>query len=398
MVTRPAEAIRFPFPHPDKYELSPKTAALQADGTPCRVRLPYGEEAWLVTRYDDARSVLSDRRFGRDYAGRDVPRTTPYNFLEGSILAMDPPEHTRLRKLAAKAFTLRRVEALRDRTRVLAGELVDAMIAAGPPGSITSALAAPLPMTVICTLLGVPAEDRDRFRAWTEAMLSTDSADPAAGQAGAESLLGYFGELAARRRREPADDLVSAMLAARDAEDVLSEDEVVMLAMNLLLGGHETTTAQISNFCYLLLVEPDRWAALAADPGLVPRAVEELLRYVPVLAGGAMPAYATEDVEIGGVTVRAGEPVIVDLAAANRDGAEFTDPERLDLTRAHNPHLSFSHGAHHCMGVSLARMELQVALEALVTRLPGPRLAVPPEEIHMRQALTTSLVDLPVTW
>lgn len=393
-----AEAIRYPLPGTYGYTLDPEVADLRAEAAPRRVRLPYGDETWLVTRLDDAKFVLGDPRFSRAVGDRDAPRMTPFDFIAETILGIDPPHHTHLRKLAARAFTVRRVEALRDATRTLVRGLVDDLAAAGPPASLTEIVAVPMPVTVICTLLGVPTEDRASFRTWSASLIATDTDDPEVAREGNAALLAYVGELVTLRRKEPADDLISAMLAARDADERLSDEEVVMLVMNLLIAGHETTTNQLPNFCFLLLRDPRRWAALAADPGLVPRAVEELLRYVPLLPGGAMPRYATEDVEVGGVTVPAGESVVVDLAAANRDPAVFPGPEGLDLAREHNPHVAFGHGAHHCIGAPLARMELQEALTALVTRLPGLRLAVPPEEVRVRPSMVTGLVDLPVTW
>ncbi|MDI5942023.1 cytochrome P450, partial [Micromonospora sp. DH15] len=213
------------------------------------------------------------------------------------------------------------------------------------------------------------------------------------------NLFAYMGELIARRRDEPTDDLIGAMVRARDADDRLSEEEVVQLAAGLLAAGHETTVTQIPNFAYVLLQHPDEWARLRADRTLVPRAVEELMRFVPLGATAAFARYAKEDVEIGGVLVRAGEPVVVSIPSANRDETVFADADRLDLGREVNPHLGFGHGVHHCVGAQLARMELQVVLDTLLDRTPGLRLAVPePELVWKSGLLVRGLTAMPVAW
>lgn len=394
--TRPQ---RYPFSDPDRLNLDPRYAQLRRDEPLTRIRLPFGEPAWLATRHADVRTVLGDPRFSRAASvGRDEPRNSARQQDTG-ILAMDPPEHTRLRRLVAKAFTARRVEQLRPRTRAMADELVDGMLAAGPPADLVEHLATPLPIRVICDLLGVPVTDQDRFHTWSEAIVSTTSLTPEVAQQYIDNLFAYMGELIARRRREPTDDLLGAMVRARDADDRLAEDEVVQLAAGLLAAGHETTVTQIPNFVYVLLTHPDEWDRLRAEPALVPSAVEELMRFVPLGASSAFARYALEDVELGGVLVRAGEPVVVSISSANRDETVFAEPDRLDLTRQANPHLGFGHGVHHCIGAQLARMELQVVLETLVDRTPGLRLAVPEPELTWKSGLLVrGLVAMPVSW
>ncbi|MGW4497941.1 cytochrome P450 [Micromonospora sp. NPDC004336] len=394
--TRPQ---RYPFSEPDRLNLDPRYARLRRDEPLTRIRMPFGEPAWLATRHADVRTVLGDPRFSRAASvGRDEPRNSARQQDTG-ILSMDPPEHTRLRRLVAKAFTARRVEALRPRTRKAADELVDAMLAAGPPADLVEHLATPLPIRVICDLLGVPVTDQDRFHTWSEAIVSTTSLSPEVAQQYIDNLFAYMGELIARRRREPTDDLLGAMVRARDADDRLAEDEVVRLAAGLLAAGHETTVTQIPNFVYVLLTHPDEWDRLRAEPALVPGAVEELMRFVPLGASSAFARYALEDVELGGVLVRAGEPVVVSIPSANRDGTVFAEPDRLDLTRQANPHLGFGHGVHHCIGAQLARMELQVVLETLIDRTPGLRLAVPEAELTWKSGLLVrGLVAMPVSW
>jgi cytochrome P450 len=390
----------YPFSAPDGLILDPRYAELRREQPLTWIRMPFGEPAWLATRHADVRTVLADPRFSREAAvGRDEPRTTPRQ-QETGILAMDPPGHTRVRRLVARAFTARRVEELRPRTRAVADELVDAMLAAGAPADLVAHLATPLPIRVICDLLGVPVADQDRFHVWSEAIVSTTSLTPEQAQQYIDNLLEYMGELIARRRREPTHDLLSAMVRARDEHaDRLTEEEVVQLAAGLLAAGHETTVTQIPNVVYVLLTAPQEWARLCADPGLVPSAVEELMRFVPLGSSSAFARYALEDVELGGMLVRAGEPVVVSLASANRDESVFADPERLDLTREVNPHLGFGHGVHHCIGAQLARMELQVVLETLTARTPELRLAVPERELTWKSGLLVrGLIAMPVAW
>ncbi|GAA3348399.1 cytochrome P450 [Amorphoplanes nipponensis] len=393
-------ARRYPFSEPDRLNLDPLYAELRREEPVTRVRLPYGEEAWLATRYQDVKVVLGDPRFSRALSvGRDEPRTSPQQ-IGGGILSMDPPDHSRLRRLVAKAFTARRVEQLRPATTAIADELVDAMAAAGPPADLVEAFSTPLPVRVICMLLGVPPTDQHLFRTWSEAIISTTSLSQ-------ETIVGYLGSLhaymaglIAQRRETPTDDLIGAMVQARDEDnDRLTEQEMVELAAGLLAAGHETTVTQISNFMYVLLTHPEQLAVLRARPELVPDAVEELMRYVPLGAASAFARYATEDLELSGVRIRAGEPVIAALSSANRDAAVFEEPDRLDLTRGAGPHIGFGHGVHHCLGAQLARMELQVALGTLLRRLPGLALAVDDKELPWKSGLLVrGLRSLPVTW
>ncbi|WBB99618.1 cytochrome P450 [Solwaraspora sp. WMMA2080] len=397
---RAAEPRSYPFTAPDRLNLDDTYRQLQQDRTLVRVQLPFGEPAWLATRHADVRFVLGDARFSRAASvGRDEPRITPRQ-IEGGILSMDPPEHTRLRRLVAKAFTGRRVEQLRPQTRQFADELLTGMIGDGPPADLVERFATPLPVRVICELLGVPYADREHFHTWSEAVVSTTSLSPEQVTGYLENLHGYIAGLVEQRRRHPTDDLLGAMVHARDTDaSRLTETELVQLAAGLLAAGHETTVTQIPNFVYVLLTQPDQFAALRADPALVPGAVEELTRYVPLGAASSFARYATVDVEVGGVLVRAGEPVIGSLSAANRDPEVFTDPDRLDLTRTVNPHVGFGHGVHHCLGAQLARMELQVAVEAVVRRLPQLRLAVPEDQLVWKTGLLVrGLNAMPVTW
>jgi cytochrome P450 len=349
-------------------------AAREAPGL-IRVQLPYGEPAWLATRYADAKLVLGDLRFSRALGlESDEPRLSPSK-MDSGILSMDPPEHTRLRKLVAKAFTQRRVELLRLRVRVLAAELIDHLETIGPPVDLVEHFALSLPVLVICELLGVPAEDRPLFRVWSDATVSTSRLTAEEFETNREELRAYMRGLIAARRAEPRADLMTALIAARDEHDRLSELELVDMCGGILIAGHETTASQIPNFVHVLLEDRSLWDQLRASPERIPAAVEELTRFVPLGAGAAFARYATEDVEVGGVLVRAGEPVLVAVGAANRDAQRFEAPEEVRFDRQENQHIGFGHGAHHCMGAQLARLELQEALLALTTRLPGLYLA-----------------------
>ena len=390
----------YPFGPPDRLELDPRYAWLRTNEPVSRVQMPYGEEAWLATRYADVRTVLGDARFSRAaVADRDEPRVAPHSQQTG-MLAMDPPEHSRLRRLVAKAFTVRRVEDLRPRAEQVAEELVDRMVEAGPPADLVDDFAVPLPVIVICELLGVPPADRDRFHVWSEAIVSTTSLSPQQIGGYLDNLGAYIAGLVEQRRREPTDaDLLGSLVRARDEDDRLSEEEMVALAGGLLAAGHETTASQIPNFVYALRTHPDVLEFLRVRPDLVPAAVEELMRWVPLGAAAAFPRYAKEDIELSGVTVPAGDPVLAAVHSANRDGEMFPDPDRIDVTRSPNPHLGFGHGAHHCLGAPLARVELQTALAVLLRRLPELRFAVPEGEIPWKTGLfVRGPKHLPVTW
>jgi cytochrome P450 len=352
----------------------------------------------LATRHADVRLVLGDARFGRAAAvGRDEPRTRPE--APGGILSMDPPDHTRLRRLVAKAFTARRVEQLRPRTQEIADDLVDHLVAGGAPADLVDRFALPLPVTVICELLGVPVDDRHLFQDWANTLLSTSSKTAEQiGQAYGE-FAGYLARLIAVRRTDLRDDLLSALITARDEHDKLSEGELVEMCITLLTAGHETTASQIPNMVYVLLRRPAALDQLRDKPELIPAAVEELMRWIPLTDGATFARYAKEDTEVGGVLVRAGEPVLAVLVAANRDPSVFPEPDEIDFTRAELPHVGFGHGVHHCLGAPLARLELQVALSTLLRRLPGLRLAVPEDEVPWKPGrLVRAPLHLPVAW
>ncbi|MFE1951203.1 cytochrome P450 [Streptomyces sp. NPDC059524] len=368
-----------------------------------RVALPYGGEGHLVSRYADVKQVLSDRRLSRAATvGLDVPRTVREVTAPGHLLAMDPPEHTRLRRLVASAFTERAVQRWRPRVQ----EIVDGLIAGlraqaadGGPVDLVAHFSMPLPMTVICELLGVPPKDRHYFRRVAEVAFSNGSASSEEMQKVGEEFGTYlFGHIG-RLRDNPGDDLMSQMIAARDEdEDRLTEAELISLAGTILLAGYETTAAELSNFVYTLLTQ-DRWTWLAAHPEHLDSAVEELLRYIALGGGDVLPRLTTEDVEIGGTLLAAGESVIAAMISANRDADIFDNPDELDLERAHNPHLAFGHGPHHCTGAQLARLELRLALSSLLKAFPDLRLATTATDVPWREgSLVRGPVELLLHW
>ncbi|MFL6074167.1 MAG: cytochrome P450 [Mycobacteriales bacterium] len=392
----------YPFGPPDRLEIDPGYAWVREHEPLARVRMAYGEPAWLVTRYDDVRMVYTDPRFSRAMAvNPDVPRPYPEP-IAGGISDLDPPDHTRLRRLVGQAFTARRTERLRPRVEEITAGLLDRMVAGGPPADLVEALAVALPSIVVCELLGVPYGDRDTFRTWTDSYMTTTGLPIEDKLENLGRLGGYLGELAARRREHPTDDLIGALVRARDERDQLTEPELVGFTMTLLAAGYETTASQIANFTYTLLTHPDQLALLRAGAVDVADAVEELLRYVPLTAGTILPRYARADVELSGGTVRAGEPVFGVTEAADRDPRVFADPDRLDLARAFRPdrpHLAFALGTHFCTGAQLARTELRAALTALLGRCPDLRLAVPTGEVAWKDGtVVRGPVALPVAW
>jgi cytochrome P450 len=386
---------QYPFGSSDGLGLDPAYAAARATAGLARVQPPFGEQAWLATRYEDVKAVLGDRRFSRAMGLlRDEPRTTQAPRPEG-LLSMDAPQHTRLRVLLAKAFTPKRIELQRPGVRAIANELVDRLLASGPPAEFVADYALPLPVRVICAMLGVPLEDRELFAVWTNAMVSTSLSAEETGRHFME-MRDYIAGLVARRRSAPADDLISGLVAARDVDDRLSEDELVILCIQLLVAGHESTSTRMPNFVHVLLERPALMTTITADPSIIPKAVEELMRFVPLNVDAVFARYATEDIQIGNTLVRTGEPVLVELSSANRDPVRFDDPDELRFERTGNQHLGFGHGIHTCLGAQLARLELQETLRVITERLPTLRLA---GEIEWKSAtLLRGPRRMPIEW
>lgn len=375
-------------------------ATLRETGPVHRITGPDGLPVWLVTRYADVRQALADPRLALDrrhsapgnYRGFALPPA-----LDANLLNMDPPDHTRIRRLVTKAFTPRRIDRLREPVQRVADELADAMAPLGRADLIT-AFAAPLPITVICDLLGVPADDRHDFRAWTDTLITPDPGRPQEARTAVGAMIAFFTGLIRRKRERPGDDLLSDLITVRDQEDRLTEDELTSLAFLILFAGYENTVHLIGNAVLALLTHPEQLAALRADPALAAGAVEEFARFdgpAPL----AIRRFPREDVAIGGVTVPAGETVLLALASANRDPGQFPEPDRLDLARPENQHLALGHGIHYCLGAPLARLETEVALTTLLRRFPGLALDRPPADLRHRPSLRArGLLALPVRY
>ena len=378
----------------------PQIRRLVGNRPAVRVELPDGTLAWLVIGFEEVRQVLVDQRFSRAAAvapGRPLQGTEM--FAAGSINGSDPPEHTRLRRLVTSAFTARRVEALRPRVTSIVNRLIDVLLRQPQPADLVAGFSLPLPVQVICEMLGVPPEDMEQFHAWSDTVMGDWNRDADVIMPALLDMYGYFSRLIALKRDEPADDLMSALIAARDQSDRLTEDELTMLGCTILLGGHETTANHISLSLLMLLDHPAELAKLRADPSLIPGAVEELLRYVPLGFGLPPARMATEDVQLGDVTIAAGEVVLPLFAAANRDSSAFSNPDQFDVLRPPANHLAFGAGVHHCLGAQLARLELQEAFAGLICRIPGLRVAVPASDLKFKQGMAIrSLSELPVSW
>ncbi|SER98665.1 cytochrome P450 family protein [Actinokineospora terrae] len=377
-------------------------ADLRRTGPVRPVVLPRGVRGWLVTRYADAKAVLSDPRVSKDYVRAGAlleinrepgsPRPEFGQELQAHMLNMDPPDHTRLRKLVNKAFTVRGVSHLRPRVERITSDLLDALDGLDEVDLIP-ALAFPVPMTVICELLGVPESDREAFHGWTSTLLSTASTATEITEAGVAAG-GYVMELIESKRSTPGEDLLTALVEARSDGDRLSENELLSMAFLLLLAGHETTVNLIANGVLSLLQSPAQAAALRANPALLPRAVEELLRFESPVNTATM-RYTTEPIVVAGVEIPADEFVVVALSSANRDDTAFPDPDVLDIERDLNTHLAFGHGIHYCVGAPLARMEGEVAIGALLARFPD--LALTSTPLTWREStIVRSLHTLPV--
>jgi cytochrome P450 len=346
---------------------------LNTKGPAHRVEI-WGEgHAWLVTHYDEARTLLADSRLSKNWQGltRFFPADNhdPYrSMLNSHMLLQDPPDHTRLRKLLTKAFTASSVRKMRPDVVGIADELLDGIAVAARNDAVVdlmSSYAVQLPLGVIGRLLGVPPDDRDRFRTHVEPLLT--SSDPAVLGAAEKALIDLLTGLIARKRALPADDLLSALVHASDVDDKLSPDELLSTAYLLIVAGYETTVNLIGNGVLALLRNPSQLTALRADPALLPAAVEEFLRFESPLNTATM-RFTAEAIRVGDVEIPAGELVLVALLGANHDGRQFDNPDRLDVSRTPNPHLAFGHGIHHCLGAPLARLEGEIAIGRLLAR------------------------------
>jgi cytochrome P450 len=386
----------------------PLFAEVRRRGPAHKVTLADGHEAWLIVGHDEAKAALNDPRISKDmHAALEQSAGVAAEGLPGPafarhMLAVDPPDHTRLRRLVAAAFSLRRVERLQPEIERIVEHMLDDIAARDPNAvvDLVEALAFPLPFTVICQLLGIPESWRPRFgRSLRDMLVPTRTPEEyAAAKRASDHVVATLAELVAAKRDEPDDALVSALISARDGEDRLTDQELNSTIFQLIIAGHDTTASLIGNAVVALLLHPEQLARLTADPSLIADAVEEIMRYDAPVPHSTF-RYALEDIEIGDVVINRGAQIIVSLAAANRDESHYDQPDDLDITRAGGRHLAFGHGIHFCLGAPLARMESQIALGELFRRFPDLHLAVPADDLHWGHGdglVLRGLTSLPV--
>jgi cytochrome P450 len=398
-------ALRLPLPADGPLQAPAEWQRLRQKCPVATVELPSGDKATYLTRYDDIKALLSDPRFVRptaaDGAARIAPEGAGGPVADGDSslgLADRGEAHLQWRRHVGKYLTAKRVTALRPGMVAIAESLIDDLVEHGQPGDLKARVGFPLPVYVICDLLGAPAEDRDRFSYWSDAFLNVGRYSAEEARASHTEFSRYMSELIAAKRAEPGDDLISNLIRDSAEGEGLSDELLLTTGMGLLVAGHETTANMIGKMVSMLLADRTRWERLLADPSLVRTAVDEVLRF-DANFGFGVRRYLGEDVNVGGEILPGGTTVICSLSAANRDERVFAEPQEMDLTRTPNPHMTFGAGPHACLGQSLARTELQVVLEALLRRLPTLRLAVPVEELQRVEGLLVGgLLTVPVRW
>jgi cytochrome P450 len=399
------------------FDPPPGLEARRGQGAVQPLALLNNAQAWLVTGFEEARGVLADVRFSSDRVRyRDATQIQPHevaemaaaaergepvcpaaieNRADGMFVFMDPPEHTRLRRLLTGQFTVRRMKALESRITEIAVEHIEAMLAAGSEADLVPAYALPIPSLVICELLGVDYADRADFQENTATALNSNAGDDERARAGAE-LYAFMARLIEAKRAAPADDILSGLI--HEADPPLSDAQLVDVALVLLGAGHETTANMLALGVFALLENPAQLAVLRADPGLIDNTIEELLRYLSIIQLG-VTRIATENITVGGVDIPAGATVVIATPEINRDPGYWSDPDRLDLSRPRSPHLAFGHGIHQCLGQQLARIEMRVGFTELFDRVPNLRLATAATEVPLRNdMLIFGVHSLPVTW
>jgi len=390
---------RLPFRRTNILDIAPSLRSLADQAPISKIRTLAGDEAWLVTRYQEVRALLADDRLGWSHPDPErAPRISSAAMFgsAGENYETEKADNARMRRLLAPAFSPKRVRRLRSHMLADASQLLDGISRMTPPVDLHKEFSFPLPTLMICELLGVSYADRERFSDLSAGI--GDLYDSARSQAAMADFCDYIRELIQRKRSSPGVDIISDLISA-SGENGSDEDEIVSYCVNLLFAGHETTVTRIDFGTVLLLAHPAERAALLADPSLVHGAIEEILRTAVPSSLGGLPRYAHADIEVAGVRIRAGDAVMLSVSAANRDKHAFGDPGRFDIRREPNPHLAFGHGMHFCLGAALARAQLEVVLPSLFERLPGLRLAVPLDQLELRtEHLTGGLVTLMVTW
>ncbi|MEU7834670.1 cytochrome P450 [Nonomuraea sp. NPDC049129] len=399
------QVLSYPIPNDAALDPPAEWAELRGKCPVAHVKLPSGDQATLLTRYEDVKEVLADPRFTRLLNAPDAARMSAtddgglFNSDMAAIIPDSGEEHLHWRRLVGKWFTAKRMNALRPQMAQIAEGLIDDMVERGAPGDLRAGLGFPLPVYVICDMLGVPAEDRDRFSYWSDTLLNLTRYSKEEIEAAQAEFFQYMSDHLAAKRTEPGDDLLSELIAAGGPEDGgLAEIQILVTGMALLVAGHETTANMIGKMVSMLLADRTRWERLLAEPSLIRSTVEETLR-LDANSGFGLPRYLKEETEVSGTVLPKGTTVICSMAAANRDESAFEAADQMDLTRSPNPHLAFGSGAHSCLGQALARTELQVVLEVLLRKLPTLELAVPVEELERVEGLAVGgLRTVPVRW
>jgi cytochrome P450 len=401
MTANVGEIVQYPVVRHCDLTVDPWYRDLQQQG-PIRVQLPFGEPAWLATRYYDVKTVYGDRRFGKELGlTHDVPRMHEMNVNDPDLLVnMDPPRQTRVRRLALTAFAAPQIKTMREWVTQVVDDDLDHLLEQGSGADFIETVAWNVPLTVLTSILGVPRDEAPSFRRWVDEMVGADTEINDRMRA-AETMTEYVRGLIAERRERETDDLLSVLVHARDDNDQLTEDELVSLSITLFLGGFETTAAQLGSTVYTLMTHRHLWQELLDDPTLQPAALEELWRWIPSFRfGTTMVRWANEDVELSGVVIPGGDAVVAEHSVANRDESVFAHGWELDFHRVDpQPHLSLAWGVHRCLGAHLAHLEVEATLDRLLTRLPTLELAVAPDDVHWSEStFLRSAVHLPLTW
>ncbi|MFD7105345.1 cytochrome P450 [Streptomyces celluloflavus] len=393
------ETVSFPQDRTCPYQPPPAYQPLRAEGPLARVTFYDGRSAWLVTGHAEARALMSDPRLSADRMNPAFPitieRAAQIRRTRTPLLGVDDPEHNTQRRMLIPGFTVKRAAAMRPQIQRIVDGLIDRMLAQGPPAELVSAFALPVPSMVICLLLGVPYADHEFFEEQSRRMLRSGSAQEF--EDAREQLENYLAELISGKEKKPGEGLLDDLIDDQLRTGALTREDLVTFALILLIAGHETTSNMISLGTFTLLEHPAQLAQLRADESLIPAAVEELLRFLSIADG--MVRVATEDIEVGGRTIRADEGVVFANSTINRDGTAYASPDDLDWHRSARHHVAFGFGIHQCLGQNLARAEMEIALRSLFTRIPDLRLAAPAAEIPFKPGDTLQgMIELPLAW